>query len=392
MSKATFGTRQELKSLEFGMLLHKIAQKGVYEAPTISVSAETGAVSVTGGVFLFNDTSTDGDNDRSYSVRVEDFSQTISSMSAGQYLFISYTYNSANPAEPVLSADNSPESDMTKIRLGRLVSTGSSSTALAFDETSMEMCGPGYSIDNGLIEYLSYLRNESPSPVFNAKFREKVITNSGVQSVPAVTSLSGLDSSKAQYIYVNSQGQLACADSTVPRLGKLVVAEKNANGNFELNRFPIRSEMKGWSLEIDPASAAADSKEKAIYDDGADNTKIKFNLADGNTIIVLSGLLDAMVSHIGELERKVDDLTSRLVYLEKVNTYLAGVITIPANPSGAASKLEMSNVEIKSTGNVNLKGSLTVDPNTSSFGTSSNPIHNLYVTQSLYTDSLFVTE
>ena len=391
MSKSTFSTRQELKSLEFGMLLHNLVQKGVYIKPTITVSSSTGEISVSGGVFLFYDT----DESKSYAVRVENISKSTASLGEGQYLFLTFTYSSAAPAEPELLISNSIDSSPTKIRLGRMVRTGSAQYALGFDDTSMEMCGAGYGIDNGIINYLVYSASEQNTPYLAAAFNGKVIKNSGIISIPSVSSASfaGLDKTKAQYLYIDSEGRMKCADATVPRFGKLVIAEKPANGNFELNRFPLRAEIKGGNIEIDKPSGLA-TEEEAIYEQAKQLTQS--DLSTSADVISLAALLKKAVDHIGNLERLVANLTQRLEYLEGVRTYFASQVTIPTAEqlvtTPTASKVEINNVETKSSGEVNIKGAVTVDSNTSSFGTSTNPIHNLYVTSTLYTDQLFVTE
>ena len=380
MSISTFGTRQPLKSLEFGTLLHGLVHKGVYTAPTITVSG--GSVTVTGGVFLFYDTV-----QSNYVVRVENVSLTKSDLSAGQWLFISYTYNPATPAEPSLSGSESIDSSSSTIRLGRLIQT---SGGLAFDLSSMEMCV----VDNGILNYLNYNVLES-NPVLSVGFNESVTTNTITKSVN-VSGVTGVDASKAQYLYVNTDGYLKCADSTVPRFGKLVVAEKPANGNFTPIQFPHHAEIKAMQLEVDKPPVSAGSKEETMYQHAASKTADLLDLPTGNTIIALQGMIQILVDHIATLERNVDDLTRRLIYLEKVKAYVGRQLDIPdaehIDDEPSASKLVMENVEIKSIGNVNIKGSVTVDSNTSSFGTSTDPIHNLYVVNSLYTDRLFVTE
>ena len=186
---------------------------------------------------------------------------------------------------------------------------------------------------------------------------------------------------------------MKCADATVPRFGKLVIAEKPANGNFELNRFPLRAEIKGGNIEIDKPSGLA-TEEEAIYEQAKQLTQS--DLSTSADVISLAALLKKAVDHIGNLERLVANLTQRLEYLEGVRTYFASQVTIPTAEqlvtTPTASKVEINNVETKSSGEVNIKGAVTVDSNTSSFGTSTNPIHNLYVTSTLYTDQLFVTE
>ena len=388
MSKATFGTKQALKSLEFGTLLHDIIQKGVYKQPTISY--DNNQVSVTGGVFLFYDTTVSN-----YAVRVENVSVTLSNVPAGDYVFISYTYDASQQAEPVLTHSAAITSDNSTIRLGRLVQVSADPSNLQFDSSSMEMCGPGFSIDNGLVKYLNFKYNENGTPVIEIALNNKVMTNSGFATI--TQDLSNVDPAKAQYLYIDSTGVIKCADATIPRFNKLVIAEKAENSNFTINNFPVRAESQGWDTEITPPSVTAESKEETLYADAALLTKTKLNLDEGNTIIALSGLLEAIVNHVSELERKVvDNLTERLEYLEKVKQYLGAQIEIP-DPSDmpadpAPTKLVMNNIETASTGTVNIKGAVTVDPATSSFGTADNPIHNLYVTTSLYTDQLFVTE
>ena len=393
--KATFGTKQPLKSLEFGTLLYGILPKGVYKSPTITYS--NGTLSVSGGIFLFYDT----DTDKNYAVRVQDVNLSMTTLTANDWLFISYTYNTAVAAEPQLEISNSSATSDSKIRLGRLVQTAASASSLTFDSSSMEMCGQSYSVDDGLIEHAAYSPSEYTAPLLDMMFKNKVITNSGTVSVNAIstTSLEGLDASKAQYLYIDSEGALKCADAIIPRFGKLVIAEKAANGAFTLNRFPYRAEVTGWNIEVpglfDPSIV---SKENDIYNDGADETATELGLDQPSHLIAVNGIIKALVDHVGKLERKVDDLTTRLKYLEDLKDWMSTVITnMPSAADIAAQsttplpdKLVITKVDSET--NVNINGSVTVNPNTSSFGTSDAPIHNLYVTTSLYTDQLFVTE
>ena len=388
--KATFGTKQELKSLEFGTLLHGILPKGVYKIPDCKYS--NGTLSVDGGVFLLYDSTVEN-----YAVRVEDVSCTLSGIDSGDYVFISYTYTSSEVAVPALSSSSSINPSGSQIRLGRLIQTSSNPSDLAFDTSSMELAGPGFSVDDGLIKYLDFHPLKNGAPEIAVALNHNVMTNSGFATISS--DLSNVDPAKAQYLYIDSEGKIVCEDSTVPRFSKLVIAEKDANRSFILNRFPVRAEVKGWDIETTPPEIASTDECKAyketLYSDANTNTKNHFNNQD-LSVTALSGLLETAVSHICKLEKRVDDLTTRLEYLEKVKAYIGGQLDIPdaehIGDEPIALKLVMENVEIKSSGNVNIKGSVTVDSNTSSFGTSTDPIHNLYVVNSLYTDRLFVTE
>lgn len=389
----TFGTKQELRSLEFGQLLYNILPKGVYDRPTISVSS--GNVTVSGGTFLFYNAGSDH-----YVAKVDEVTLTLP-VTAGKYLFIQYTYNASQVAQPALVLSDSVETAPSRVRLCRFVNTSADPASLAVDESCMELAGFAEgAVDTGLIDYISYKQNQYGAQDFAMAFRQKVTGNFGTGSVASMSSLAGLDPAKAQYLYINSEGVLTVADSTVPRFGKLVVAEKAANAPFTLIRYPHRAEMKGWDLEIDrpdvetqddPMSMTAETD---IYNAATVLTKETCNTTAN--VIALSALLKKSIDHIGALEREIISLKNKVDYLEKVKAYLGTQITIPAEGSMpdpiTTSKLEFTNIEIKSIGNVNIKGSVTVDPNTSSFGTATNPIHNLYVTESLYTDQLFVTE
>lgn len=393
MGNVTFGTKQELKSLEFGKLFYNILPKGVYKRPTISVSS--GEVTVEGGTFLFYNTGAD-----KYVAKVDDVALTLS-VSEGKYLFIQYTYNASQVAQPTLVLSNTIETGPTQVRLCRFVNTGADSASLTKDESCMELSGAAEGVvDTGLIDYISYKQDQYSSQAFAMAFNQNVTSNSGTASVATVSSLAGIDPAKAQYLYINSTGALAVADANVPRFGKLVVAEKLANAPFTLNRFPHRAEVKGWDLEIDrpdvetqddPMSMTAETD---IYDAATVLTKETCNTTAN--VIALSALLKKSIDHIGALEREIISLKNKVDYLEKVKSYLGTQIDIPDNEHMpdpiTTSKLVFTDIEIKSTGNVNIKGSITVDPNTSSFGTATSPIHNLYVTESLYTDQLFVTE
>jgi len=392
MSKQTFAVRQELKSLEFGMLLHHIVPKGVYEAPTITPDSVSGEVSVSGGVFLFYDT----DATKSYAVRVEDVSLTISNLNVGDYLMISYTYSAVSPAEPMLSGSPNPDSSDSTIRLGRLVSTGS---ALVFDASSMEQMSLGHGMPESLVEAIAYCSQEQSPVSFASRFNGQVITNSGLVSPTAATAadLPGLDKTKAQYLYIDRNGSLKCADSIVPRFGKFVIAEKGENQDFAVNYFPKRAEIGTWSIEAEVPQSIVDlttTEEQAIYNEAI--VKTKTDTGTTADVASLTALLERAVCHIGELERKVRDLTERLEYLEDVKTYFAAQVTIPTavqlEQTPTADKVEIKNVEITSDGTVKIDGAVEVDPNTSSFGTPANPIHNLYVSTALYADQLFVTE
>lgn len=388
--KATFGTKQELKSLEFGTLLHGILPKGVYKIPDCSYT--NGTLSVNGGVFLFYDTTVEN-----YAVRVEDVHCTLSNIASGDYVFISYTYTSSEAAPPALSTSSAINSNSSQIRLGRLIQTSSNPSDLTFDTSSMELAGPGFSVDDGLIKYLDFHPQKNGTPEITIALNHSVMTNDGFATISS--SLSNADPAKAQYLYINSEGTIVCEDSTVPRFNKLVIAEKQANGSFVLNRFPVRAEVQGWDIEIIPPEIASTDEYKTykqtLYTDANTNTKTHFE-NENLTVTALSGLLEAAVSHICKLEKKVDELETRLAYIEKVKEYLGKQIEIPSeadmpNPV-TNNELVMKNIKIKSEGTVNIAGTVTVDSNTSSFGTASNPIHNLYVTNSLYTDQLFVTE
>ena len=388
MSKATFGVRQPLKSLEFGTLLHNIARKGVYVEPTCSISND--AINVEGGVFILYDT----DRDKSYAVRIESVNLTLAlaSVSAGQWVFMSYTYNASDTAEPVLYGKSSIDSSDIEVRLGRLIQTAG---GLELDTSSMEKCIQ----DEGFMKYFNYNTNET-TPQLNIGFNRPVTGSTGAIQITSVdtTSLSGIDKTKAQYLYIDTNGVVKCEDSTVPRFGKLVIAEKAANANFTtVNQFPTRTEINAWDIEFTDHSIWPNTKEGAIYADAGDNTHTHYqNLDELKHIIALSGIIEALVDHVGTLERRADDLNARVTYLEGLVTYFGAQVTIPTaeelTEQSTADKVVIDNVETKSTGEINIKGAVTVDSNTSSFGTADNPIHNLYVTTSLYTDQLFVTE
>lgn len=385
MSKQTFSTKQELKSLEFGMLLHNIIQQGVYKSPEITISS-TGDVSVTGGIFLFYDSNPE----TSYAVRVEDISCSLSNLTPDHFLFLSYSYSSVSAAEPELVTSSSSASESTKIRLGRIVKTGAASNALQIDTTCMELCGPGYSHENSFVEMLSFSTKEYNAHRFIASFNGKVITNTGVATIAGVdvASFAGLDINQKQYLYIDSNAVLKCANHTVPRFGKLVIAEKEANSDFVINRFPRHGEIGAWNLEVKKPAGLSPEAE-ALYDEAIIATKNELNTNEA--VITLSNLLVKAINHIAVLEQGINgNILARLENLEKLKTYLGGVITIPADITGPATQLDMSKVRI--TNEVNLAGALTVDSSVSSFGTSTNPIKNLYVTQTLYTDKLFVTE
>lgn len=389
MSHVTFGTKQELKSFEFGNLLYGIIQKGVYKSPKITLSTTTGTITVSDGIFLFyNDT--ESDESKAYAAKVENIDLSIEGASADEYLLISYTYDPSMKAEPVLSFSNNYDSGDSKIRLGRIIRKGSGTYNLDVDESCMELVGTGYSSENSFVDFLTYSHQETENQRLGISFNGKVITNSGIVTIAEIntTSFENLDPEKAQYLYIDHSGTVKLADSDVPRLGKLVFAEKPANGNFSINRYPYLAEINTGTIE---ALTIADNE---ICDEAIDSTKVEFNTS--SNIATLDQLLKKMIKHINDLESSNADLIERVSYLEKVKGYVGGAMTIPSkeefdeDPTLETDRLEIKNVDIAT--NANIKGSITVDSSTSSFGTASRPIKNLYVSESLYTDKLFVTE
>lgn len=391
MSKSTFGRKQELKSLEFGTLLYDIIQKGVYKSPTITIAANTGEISVIGGVFLFYDT----DSEKSYAVRVEDVNLSLSNVPEGNFLFITYTYSNVSTAEPTLITSSSADSDFSKIRLGRLIRVGSESYNIMFDTSSMELAGPGYTSETAFVDFINYSYRENENQRFVAKFNGKVITNQGVVTISSIdtSSFNNLDPTKAQYLYVDSEGVLKCVDASTPRFGKLVVAEKAANENFVVNRYPHRSEIGAWNLEVKKPESTTGDEETAIYDQAIAKTKTEFSTSDN--IISISNMLKTLAEHISAIENLINmpnGFEDRVSYLEAVKTYLSGSITIPPKEtiSGSPDTLKVKSIDLSDT--VTINGAVVTNPETSSFGTPEQPIRNLYVSQALYADNLFITE
>lgn len=395
MSKSTFGRKQELKSLEFGTLLYNIIQKGVYKSPTIVISSNTREISVTGGVFLFYNS----DNTIPYAVRVQDVNLTKSDVQDGEFLFITYTYSNVSAAEPNLISSADPTSDYSKIRLGRLIRVpGADGDQFAFDISSMELAGNGYTSQSSFVDFINYNYSESGDKRLIARFNGKVITNTGVITISSVdsTSFEGLDSTKAQYLYVDSEGVLKCADNTVPRFGKLVIAEKTANENFVINRYPYRAELGAWNLEVKKPSVEKDSEEDVIYTQAISKTKLELNTSED--VISISNMLKTLTEHVAEIENsiyKTGGYKERLEYLEEVKRYLGESIYIPTKEnieSEHSTTLKVKGVDTEAGYVTKINGSIITNPETSSFGTPDSPIHNLYVSQTLYTDHLFVTE
>lgn len=366
--KATFSTYQDLKSLEFGTLLHDIVMKGVYIAPTVTISS--GIVSVQGGTYLFYD-----NVDSSYAVRVEyestDAAITLSGVSAGDYIYAIYEYSSVAKQDMKLVKSTVLYNDTYKngILLCRIP------TAYTVDTSVMEMAGPSYSYQLPLVKYLQYAPGETSLKI---AFNGKVLV--GKTFVTPADSTFAIDPAKAYFVYIDSAGSVNCIESIESGYSRLIVAVKPAGNTsvFEVLKYPIRSEI----TDIDIRSVAKDlvmssltwndvkdGAESKIYENGKE-TGDKYNLAK---------LLEQSIQTIDLLVEKCVNLESRIETLEKYKTNLSKKIT-----DDSTATLTVTNIKV--TDKSEMKTITLLDG--SSFGTSSNPIKNLYCTGAVYFDSL----
>ena len=366
--KSTFHYQQELRSTEFGTLLYNLLPKGVYVAPTLSVTAS--AVTMTGGTFLFYDNTANME----LAVRVsyennESVGTTSGAPAAGQYVFLNYVYNASAAAAPTLMISSiRPESTSNNtILLGVIRSVNG---ALMVDTTEMERRGPSYSYPNPAIASLSY---DSASGNLNVTFSGFFQNNEGLAYVPALNQ-TGISVANAYQVYVDQTGtpqiRQTPSGSSVS-MGKNILAYKEAGASvFILVPYSNRAELTADSLTISPVTPASDkTKLENIY--GTENQ-------NGAGDVILSKVVQRLVAEVQKLRSDLDALSS-------VVEGLGGTVE-------GLSNLEVDSLKLRNyatfNGTVNFSGSTVTFGSGTQFGTQSKPLSSLYVTDVLYATKL----
>ena len=372
--KSTFHYQQELRSSEFGTLLYNILPKGVYVAPTLTVGGSS--VTMTGGTFLFYDNA----GNIEHAVRIsfdsnESLNTTTGAPSAGQYVYISFSYNPSVAATPALGLSSSRPSSASNntILLGRIRNSGS---GLTVDTTDMEMKGPSYSYPNPAISSIEY---DSVAGTLQVSFSGLFQSNSGLGYAGTLNE-TGVEAGKAYQVYIDQTGTPKLRETPTGssiNMGKNILAYKEAgNTVFVPVFFSNRAEITSDSLTLSPTVVNSDQNLlNNIFTDPS-------NL-NGAGEVILSKVVQRLVAEVKQLRAEMgsqDGSTEGTVWntlkglgsdLGSLNTFTNLTVTGVANFQGT----------------VNFTGA-NINFSDSSLGSQSNPIKNLYISNVLYANNL----
>ena len=318
---------------------------------------------------MFYDNSTDNE----YAIRIsydstESLSSTRGTASEGQWVYVRFVYNPARANDPELLLSSTKPSDETSIILGRV---RNNSGTLFVDTTDMEMVGPGYSYPNPSISSLDY----SPSTgSLTVNFSGYFQTNDKVGTIPSL-STSGISVNNAYQIYIDQTGTAkirAAVTGNGANMGKTILAYKDAGATaFVVLRYSNRAELTADSLTLQPLTPAQSNDKLAnIYTD-ADSKN-----SAGE--VILSKVVQRLVAEVQKLRTDVDKNTLSI-------SQLGGDL------SGLGDTVRCSNLVVTSSasfaGSVSFNNANLTFSNTN-FGSRTNPIPNLYVSNVLYATQL----
>ena len=376
--KSTFSVRQELRSLEFGTLLYEVVPKGVYVAPSLTVTGS--GVTMSGGTFLFYDNT----GNIEHAVRISfDDTETIGTStgapSAGQYLSIEFSYNvnAANAPSLVLSSSRPDTSNNSKqILLGVIRSNGS---GLFVDTTDMEMRGPSYSYPSPGISSLSY---DSTTGQLVVNFAGYFQTNGSLTLIDQL-STTGINKANAYQIYIDQTGtaQVRQTPSTETNMGKNILAYKTAGADtFIIIPYSNRAEITSDSLTLSSVSLTQNTNTlNSIYTSSETVNPV------GEA--VLSKVVQRLVTEVQALRRelgaKTDTAGSDTVYgrLKHVENSTGGL----GDTIETKNLIVTNKTDIK--GEVNFTDATLTFDNTD-FGSENKPLNKLFVEDVLYATSL----
>lgn len=374
--KSTFHYRQDLKSSEFGTLLYDIIPSGIYKTPQLTVT--NNHIVMTGGTFLLKD-NTDNMN---FIIRVsyednetlESLDTVPASVTTPYYIYLVFTYNPAMEVAPTLRAGTSlPDSGTEYVLLGRLLSNN------VIDTTTNDKRGGGYSYPNPIISSLTF------TPVDNTRGTLDVVFNGYCQNN---NTLSLIDSfhqenvaiSAGYALYIDQTGKPALMNynpsNAYPSMGRTILAYKAPGATFfTVQNYVNRAEITADSLFL--ASASLTSNETvldSIYTDSSTSN------AQG---AILSKVVQRLVVEVQKLRDEVGPSTG--VVSGKT---LYDRVKAEENATTQA-KTSITTGTLTVNTSTTLKGTITftnanVNFNNSDFGSRTNPISNLYVTNVLY--------
>ena len=390
---STFHYKQELKASEFGTLLKDLLPAGIYKLPS-SLAIEGSTVTLRGGTYLFYNYDKENNKDFAICVKLEDSEGdqiTTTGVTVGKTVFLTYSFQEGSTnTRPVLRVGD-PDSSANRdsyIILGRIDSQSRLVTSF------QDVKGQGYSYPTLEITSLTF-DPSGTTGTLKVEVNGYYMTSYGIKSVsPLSTSIT---ISNGAYVYVDSKGVLKVKEfkspetiSSIELLTRHVIAYKDPGSEeFIILRQSRPAEITAASISISSDGAPSSQSTSALNDI---YNQSKNSSSTGADVPILEKVIQRLVKEVQELRKelgsKSDSSSATTVYgriKKEEEATTAAKTSITTGTLNITTKLNVNAPAAFTKGSVDFSSVNLTFKNTN-FGTKSNPISSLYVSDVLYAE------
>lgn len=395
---STFHYKQELKASEFGTLLKDLLPAGIYKLPS-SIVIEGSTVTLRGGTYLFYNYDKENNKDFAICVKLEDSEGdqiTTTGVAVGATVYLTYSFQEGSTNTRPLLRVGTPDSSANRdsyIILGRIDSQSRLVTSF------QDVRGQGFSYPTLEITSLTF-----DHPVGDSTGTLKVEVNGYYMTGYGVKSVAPLSTSvtfeNGNYVYVDPKGVLKVgefksnstfANTSVELLTRHVLAYRDPGSEeFVILRQSRPAEITAASISISSDGAPSTQSTSALNDiyNQSKNTS-----NTGAKVPILEKVIQRLVKEVQELRKELgskgdsssaDTVYGRIKKEEEATT--AAKTSITTGTLNVTTKLNVNAPAAFTKGSVDFSNVNLTFKNTN-FGTKSNPISSLYVSNVLYAEN-----